>query len=176
MKFPAGNCAINRRLLPGGVFDEEFPAAEDLELISRVQQQFPCSYIPDMKIHHSSRDSLRQYAKQMRRYGFMKLYFSYCERSYRSIDFVPLLLMVLSVLVSATIGPWWIALAIIPFSLIEALVVVAYHRCRPSIALLTFPAWITKNIAWSVGIGHGILALAINPDTRHWLRTKRAGG
>ena len=175
MQFSAGNCAINQRVLPGGVFDEEFQAAEDLELVSRVQRQFACSYIPEMKVYHRSRESFSQYAKQMYRYGFMKLYFGFCERSYRWIDFVPLFLMVLSVLASVAIGPWWIVLAIIPFSLIEALFVVAYHPCEPSIAMLIFPAWITKNIAWSVGVGHGILSLATNPETRRRLRAKRAG-
>ena len=169
MRFSAGNCAINRNVVPGILFDDEFPAAEDLELASRVQRQFPCSYIPEMRIYHTSRDSLSQYAKQMYRYGFMKLYFSFCARSYRSIDFLPLFLIGLSILAGVTIGPWWIVFAILPFSLIEALVVVTYHRCRPLVAILTFPAWVTKNIAWSLGVGHGIFSLAINPEARRSL-------
>lgn len=175
MQFSAANCAINQRVLPGPVFDEDFRAAEDLELVSRVQRLFECSYIPEMQILHTSRDSFGQYAKQMYRYGFMKLYFDYCDRSYRWIDFVPLVLIVVSVPAGALIGPWWIALAIIPFSLLEALFVVAYQRCRPAIALLTFPSWMTKNVAWSAGIAHGIVSLAAHAKTRRWLRAKRAG-
>jgi hypothetical protein len=83
--------------------------------------------------------------------------------------------MILSVLASVVFGSWWIIFSIIPFSLLEALFVIAYKRCRPSIGILIFPAWITKNIAWSVGIGNGILSLLIHPETRHRLRSKRAG-
>ena len=175
MQFSAANCAINQRVLPGPVFDEDFRAAEDLELVSRVQRLFECAYIPAMQILHTSRDSFGKYAKQMYRYGFMKLYFDYCEQSYRWIDFVPLVLILVSVAVGVVIGQWWIAFSIVPFSLLEAVFVVAYQRCRPTVALLTFPAWLTKNVAWSAGIAHGMFSLATHSTTRRWLRAKRAG-
>lgn len=173
MQFSAGNCAINRRVMSGAIFDEDFWAAEDLDLASRAQRSYECAHTPDLEIRHTSRDTFGQYAKQMYRYGFMKAYFDYCSRTYRWIDFVPLALIVVSVLVGAITGQWWIALAIVPFSLLEALFVVAYRRCRPIVALLTFPAWMTKNIAWSVGISHGIASLIFQPGTRRRLRQKR---
>jgi hypothetical protein len=175
MQFSAANCAINQQVIPGPVFDEDFRAAEDLELVARVQRNFACSYVPEMRILHTSRDSFGAYAKQMYQYGFMKLYFDYCEGSYRWIDFVPLALMTVSVLVGLSVGPWWITLAIVPFSLLEALFVIVYQRCRLSVAPLTFPAWITKNVAWSAGIAHGAVSLALQPQKRRWLRTKRSG-
>jgi glycosyltransferase involved in cell wall biosynthesis len=173
MRYAAGNCALNRRILPGKAFDEEFRAAEDLELVARVQRHFLCSYEPDMQIFHTSRDSFRAYAQQMYRYGHMKMYFSFYERSYRFIDFIPLLVMLLSVVAAATTAaPWWVVLSIVPFSLAESLFVVAYRRCRPSIAVFTFPAWLTKNVAWSVGVGHGLFVLTIDRKTRRHLRSK----
>jgi glycosyltransferase involved in cell wall biosynthesis len=173
MRFPAGNCALNRGLLPNLAFDEEFPAAEDLELVARVQRQHPTAYIPEMKIFHTSRDTFAQYGKQMHRYGLMKLYFGYAEGMQRWLDFVPLALIIASIAVAVTVGPWWVAFSIVPFSLAEALFVIAYRRCRPSIALLTFPAWMTKNLAWTAGIAQGLLSLAFQPDTRRRLRAKR---
>jgi hypothetical protein len=173
MQFCAANCAINRTLLPGDIFDEDFVAAEDLELVSRIQRQFEWSFVPDMKVRHTSRDSFRQYARQMYRYGFMKLYLGYRERSHRWIDFVPLTLMIVSIIAAVVVGPWWLILAILPFSLLEAIVVVASNRCSPYVALLTFPAWITKNVSWSVGVGHGILSLVTHPTLRRRLASKR---
>jgi hypothetical protein len=38
---------------------------------------------------------------------------------------------------------------------------------------LTFPAWMTKNLAWTAGIAQGLLSLAFQPDTRRRLRAKR---
>ena len=173
MRFCTANCAINRKLLKGDIFDEDFRAAEDLELISRAQRHYAWSSIPAMKVKHTSRDSLTQYSKQMYLYGFMKLYLGYRERSYRWIDFVPLALLIASVIAAAVLGSWWILFAILPFSFLEALVVVIAHRCRPVIAMLTFPAWVTKNMSWSVGVGHGILSLAVRPEIRRQLRSKR---
>ena len=173
MRFPAGNCALNRVLLPNLTFDEDFPAAEDLELVARVQRQHPTAYIREMKIYHTSRDTFAQYGKQMHRYGLMKLYFGYAEGTQRWLDFVPLGLIIASIVVAATVGPWWIAFSIVPFSLAEALFVVAYRRCRPTVALLTFPAWLTKNLAWTAGITRGIFNLALQPETRRRLRSKR---
>lgn len=40
VQFCAANCAINRTLLPGDIFDEDSLAAEDLELVSRIQRQY----------------------------------------------------------------------------------------------------------------------------------------
>jgi glycosyltransferase involved in cell wall biosynthesis len=120
MRFAAGNCAINQRILPGGVFDEEFRAAEDLELVSRVQRTHPCSYIPTMLIHHTSRDSFRQYAKQMYHYGFMKIYFGYREDAFRVWDFVPMGIIIASVIFAVGLGRWWILSAIFVFSLAES--------------------------------------------------------
>jgi glycosyltransferase involved in cell wall biosynthesis len=172
MRFAAGNCAINQRVLPGGVFREDFRAAEDLELVSRVQRVHPCSYVPTMLIHYSSRDSFRQYAKQMYHYGFMKMYFGYSHGTFRVIDFAPLALVIASVIAAVILGEWWILSAIFAFSLLESLFVIVYKRCRPLLGLATFPAWLTKNIAWSVGVAQAVGSLAINSSVRRQLRAE----
>lgn len=175
MLFRSGNCAINRNVIRDARFDEDFPAAEDLELVSRIREHYRWSYVPGMKIHHYSRETFCQYAKQMYRYGFMKQYFSFTSRSYRWLDFVPLSLLVGGGLASLALRSWWFLFLTLPFSLLEALFVVFYQRCPARIAALTFPAWIIKNLFWSYGIGHGLMALVIDGDTRRLLRSKRAG-
>jgi len=175
MQFCAGNCAINRNVVQDTRFDEYFRCGEDLELVSRMRGHYRWSHVPGMKIHHYSRETFRQYAKQMYRYGFMKQYVSFVSRSYRWLDFVPLALLVVSGLASLATGSWWLLLLALPFSLFEALFVIFYQRCPPRTAALTFPAWIVKNLSWSCGIGHGLVTLAVDGDTRRLLRSKRAG-
>jgi glycosyltransferase involved in cell wall biosynthesis len=175
MLFHAGNCAINRNVLPDTRFDEYFRFGEDLELVSRIRGHYSWSHVPDMKIHHYSRETLSQYAKQMYRYGFMKQYVSFVSRSYRWMDFVPLALLVGGGLTSVATRSWWFLLATLPFSFLEALFVIFYQRCPARTAALTFPAWVVKNVSWSYGMGHGLVTLAVDRDTRRLLRSKRAG-
>ena len=68
--------------------------AEDLELASRIKGRYAKRYVPDMVMYHHSRETFTQYAKQMYRYGFMKLWFSFASRSFRWLDFVPIALLV----------------------------------------------------------------------------------
>jgi glycosyltransferase involved in cell wall biosynthesis len=173
--FYAGNCAINLRVIKDVRFDEDFKFAEDLELWARVQRRYRWKYVPNMQIYYYSKETFRQYATQMYRYGFMKGYYSFTFKSYRLVDFVPLGLMAGCVIASLTLQSWRFLLLIILFSLAEALFVVFFERCPAKVALLTFPAWLVKNVAWSVGIGHGFVALAMDGDTRRLLRSKRAG-
>lgn len=173
MQFCAGNCAINRKALPDVHFDEEFKFAEDLELASRVEGRCAKRFVPDMVICHYSRDTFSQYARQMHRYGFMKLWFSLASRSFRLLDFVPLTLLVSGGVAALALRSWWPLLLNVPFALAEAIFVVCYQRCPIRVAALTFPAWLVKNLAWSSGIGHGLLALTVDGNARHMLRSKR---
>ena len=175
MLFFAGNCGINRNVAPEVRFDEYFRFGEDLELASRIRGHYRWSYVPGMKIRHYSRDSFLQYAKQMYRYGFMKQYVSFISQSYRWLDFVPLALLLGGGFASLATRSWWFLLLTLPFSLLEALFVILYQRCPARTAALTFPAWVIKNLSWSYGIGHGLMTLAVDGDTRRLLRSKRAG-
>jgi hypothetical protein len=127
-----------------------------------------------MSIHQFSRETLRQYARQMYRYGFMKAWYSCVARDFRWLDFVPLALLVGGIGASAALQTWWPALLNIPFALAEALFVVVYERCPLRIAALTFPAWLVKNLAWSAGIACGLAQIALHKNLRSLVSLKRA--
>jgi len=61
----------------------------------------------------------------------------------------------------------------VAFSAAEATYVVAAKRPRPVIAALTVPSWLTKNVAWSLGVVAGAAKLAVEPETRRRLRATR---
>ncbi len=173
MRCSAGNSAVNQRFLTGKVFNENFRFGEDLELVSRLGDERAFAYVDDMKILHSSRESLREYARQMYRYGSAKLEVGYRFKSYRWLDFVPLGLVAGSVVVAATTGPWWIAFSILPFSLLEAIFTVVYGK-RPGLIALSFPAWLTKNVAWSAGIVSAAAKIVGSPRERVRLQADSA--
>jgi cellulose synthase/poly-beta-1,6-N-acetylglucosamine synthase-like glycosyltransferase len=173
LEFSAGRMAIDTELLPGQLFDEHFVAAEDLDLATRVLPHYRCEFVPEIVIHRSSRDTFGQYARQMYRYGAMKVQLGYAERSHRWLDFVPLGVMAVSSAAAIGFRRPWVALAIVPFSVAEAAFVVALKRPRPTIAALTVPSWLTKNVAWSAGVAAEAARLAAQPDTRRRLRASR---
>jgi cellulose synthase/poly-beta-1,6-N-acetylglucosamine synthase-like glycosyltransferase len=175
LEFSAGRTAIDTDVLQGDLFDEQFLAAEDLDLATRVLPHYRCDYVPEVVIHRSSRDTFGQYAGQMYRYGSMKVRLGYAERSHRWLDFVPLGVMAASSAAAVGLRRPWLALAILPFSVAEAGYVVAVKRPRPAIAALTVPSWLTKNLAWSAGVVAGAAGLAAQPDLRRRLRSTRAG-
>jgi glycosyltransferase involved in cell wall biosynthesis len=172
--FGVGNSAINRKVLPDARFNEDFRFAEDLEFVARVNEHYAWRYVREMKIHHYSRETFAQYAKQMYQYGYMKMHFSYAARSYRWLDFVPIALLVVGGVAGLALRSWWPLLGNLPFALAEALFVVCYQRCTARIAALTFPAWVVKNLCWSYGLMHGLVTLALDGDVRRLLRSKRA--
>lgn len=172
LQFCGGNSAINRKALHHAYFDEDFKFAEDLELAARVTGPGAKRYVPEMAIYQHSRETFYQYAKQMYRYGFMKVWLSLALRSFRWLDFVPMALLAAGAVAALSLGTWWPLLLNLPFALAEATFVVCYQRCPPRIAALTFPAWLVKNVSWTIGMGHGLVALAIDGDTRRLVRTK----
>jgi glycosyltransferase involved in cell wall biosynthesis len=176
MRFNAGNCAINRDVMPDAFFDEDFWAAEDLELASRAGVRDQWKFIPGMQIYRHSRETFREYARQMYRYGFMKQYFAFTARTYRWLDYVPLALLIGSGLTGIVLQSWWPLLLTVLFSLLETLFVVSYQRCPATVAVLSMPAWVVKNVSWSCGVVHGLVALAMDRDTRRLLQAKRSGG
>ena len=176
MRFTTANCAINRDVVPDAFFDEDFPFGEDLELVSRIGARYQWKHIPSMQVQFHSRETFRQYARQMYRYGFMKQYFSFTTRTFRCLDYVPLALLIGSGLAGVVLQSWWPLLLTVPFSLLEALFVVCYQRCSVTVAALTMPAWVVKNLSWSCGVVHGLVALAMDGDTRRLLQAKRPSG
>lgn len=173
LEFSAGRTAIDTEMLPGDLFDEQFVAAEDLDLATRVLPHYHCEVVPDVVIHRSSRDTFGQYGRQMYRYGAMKFQLGYAERSHRWLDFVPLGVMAASSAAAIGFRRPWLTLAIVPFSMAEAAFVVTVKRPRPVIAALTVPSWLTKNVAWSAGVVAGALRLVAEPENRRRLRSSR---
>jgi glycosyltransferase involved in cell wall biosynthesis len=173
-QFSAGNCAINRAVWPQARFDESFRAAEDLELVSRVRGQYRWVHLPGMLIHHYSRDTLSDYARQMYAYGRMKHRFAFAFGSYRPVDYGPLGLFVVGAGAAAVTHRWWAILLLLAFCLLESFVVVVLRRPSPVVAALTLPAWLVKNLAWSCGIVRGGLDLLGDRGLRSQLRVKRS--
>jgi cellulose synthase/poly-beta-1,6-N-acetylglucosamine synthase-like glycosyltransferase len=176
LQFCAGNSALNIEMLQGVRYNEEFKFGEDLELASRITGTHAKRYVPEMIIYQYSRETFREYAKQMYRYGFVKAWVSVAARSFRWLDYVPLALLLGGVGASLALLTWWPLLLNIPFALAEAIFVVCYQRCPPLVAALTFPAWLVKNLSWSAGIGCGLVALAVDANARRIVRAKLAKG
>jgi hypothetical protein len=170
LQFCAGNSAVNIKMLQGVRYNEDFKFGEDLELASRITAKH---YVREMVILQHSRGTFSQYAKQMYRYGFMKAWVSFAARSFRLLDLVPLALLVGGVAASLALWTWWPLLLNIPFALAEAIFVVCYMRCPPRVAVLTFPAWLVKNLSWSAGIACGLVAIAVDANSRRLALAKR---
>jgi len=173
LEFSAGRMAIDTEVLRGDLFDEQFVAAEDLDLAARLLPYYRCEFMPDIVIYRSSRDTFGEYASQMYRYGAMKFQLGYAERSHRWLDFVPLGVIAMSLAAAVGFRRPWLALAIVPFSMAESAFVVAVKRPRPVIAALTVPSWLTKNVAWSAGVAAGTARLAADGNLRRRLRATR---
>lgn len=173
LQFCAGNSAVNLTKLGGIRYNEEFKFAEDLELASRVPDEAK-RYVPELMIRQYSRGTLSAYAKQMYRYGYMKVWVSFAARSFRFLDFVPLALFAAGAAIGLVFQTWWPLLLNIPFALAEAIFVICFQRCPARVAVLTFPAWLVKNLSWSVGICAAFVRLAVSADARRITRSKPA--
>lgn len=176
LHFSAGNSALNIQLLQGVRYDEDFKFGEDLDLASRVAHLGTRRYVPEMMVRLHSRGTFSQYARQMYQYGLMKVWVSFAARSFRWLDFVPLALLLGGIGASLALLAWWPLLLNVPFALAEALFVVFLQRCPVRVAVLTFPAWLVKNLSWSAGIASGLVVLATDPGARRIVRGMRRGG
>lgn len=166
--FSSCNCALNRRVIPECFFDETFRHAADIELAARVGQW---EYVKDMKVYHTSRESLGGYASQMYRYGSWRMWYGVRARDFRVIDFVPLVVIGGSALAAAVFKrPVWL-LGIVAFSFAESVFVVCYQRLSGAVGVLVFPAWLTKNVAWSIGVLRAFAILAMNGKFRREIAT-----
>jgi len=119
-----------------------------------------------MRVNHKSRDSLKEYARQMFRYGQWKFYYGYKLKDYRFIDFIPLSIIILSMILSILLKSLLPLLSIFLFSFAESVFVILSKHPSFIISILTFPAWLTKNIAWSLGLICGIYILITKKQFR----------
>jgi len=164
--FYGNNCALNRRLVSNYFYNEKFKYSEDLEISSRIEKYYKWECVPTMLIWFRSKNSWAAYSKQMYQYAKWKLFYEYKTKKYAFVDFVPLSIIILSLIISIILIDFWILLSIIVFSLAEAIFVDIYRRPTLSASLLTFPAWLVKNISWSLGILNAFYTLIFNKRFR----------
>jgi glycosyltransferase involved in cell wall biosynthesis len=175
MLFCTANSAINKKILkPKYFFDEDFIYAEDLEMASRIQRSYKWLFVPEMQIHQTSREDFNHYASQMYRYGRWKIYYSFVARDYRFLDFIPLTIGILSIIAALLWMSWIPLLAIFALSLLEAVFVSIIMPDNFIVSIFTFPAWIVKNCAWSLGVAMAIVTLSTDKKMRTSLLQKRA--
>jgi glycosyltransferase involved in cell wall biosynthesis/peptidoglycan/xylan/chitin deacetylase (PgdA/CDA1 family) len=172
-QFCTANSAFNMNVMGDETFDEDFPYAEDLEIASRLKRRHELVFVPEMHVNQRSRESLTSYATQMYRYGTWKMYYSFVSQDYRYIDFVPLIIGLGSFLVALFTQSWLPLLALPVLSLVEALFISLIVREGFLVSLLSFPAWIIKNLAWSAGVAIGIYTFAMNWKFRQRFESKR---
>jgi len=168
-KLASGNLAFNKKILKDYFFNEQFIASEDLEFVARIEKKVEWAFIPEIKVLHDSRDTLKKYLKQMYKYSIWKLYFAFYTNKFRAIDFIPSFLILASLILpiflflfSSTslilfILAFLFLLIPIIFSLVESIFILIYRR--PSIFLFPyiFIAWVIKNYAFGLGTLIGIL-------------------
>lgn len=175
LRFLAGNSAFNKSVIGNDIsFNEDFTYAEDLEIASELQKKkYKWLQIPEMQIYHSSRTSLKEYASQMYHYGLWKFYYEFATNDYRFIDFIPLAVILLSVLFCILFGSWFPISLFFLFSFAESVFVVLMPPRKPAMLLFSFPAWLVKNFFWSMGIVSGLINLSIDKELKMLLERKR---
>ena len=187
-KLSSCNLAFNKKILKDYFFDEQFIAAEDIEFVARIEKKFEWAFIPEIKILHDSRDTLKKYFKQMYEYGLWKVYFAFYTNKFRAMDFIPSFLILASLIlpiflflfsframdfipsffssISLILFILAFLLILIIFSLVESIFILIYRR--PSILLFPyiFISWVIKNYAFGLGTLIGILNISFNKRIR----------
>ena len=172
LQFCTCNCAINRDVLPGAYFNELFKNGEDIEFAARVEKEHEWKFVDELKVHHTTRDTITAYASQMYLYGAWKLFFSYATRTLRPVDFIPLVYGIGCVLLGY-ISPFFIA-ALFLLPLAQTAVTIAIERVSIMLWGACFVAWCVKNTSWSIGICRGLLTLISARSFRSALREEGA--
>jgi glycosyltransferase involved in cell wall biosynthesis len=189
IKLSGGNLAFNKKILKDYFFDEQFIAAEDLEFVARIVKKFEWGLIPEMKILHDSRDTLKKYFKQMYKYGLWKVYFAFHTNKFRAIDFIPSFLILASLILPIflflfsfraidfipsffTSIPLILAflLILIIFSLVESIFILIFRRPRILLVPYIFICWVIKNYAWGWGTLVGLINVVLNASDYKTLR------
>jgi glycosyltransferase involved in cell wall biosynthesis len=187
-KLSSCNLAFNKKILKDYFFDERFIRSEDLEFAARIEKKVEWAFIPEIKILHDSRDTLKKYFKQMYKDGVWKVYFAFYTNKFRAIDFIPSFLILASLILpiflflfsfraidfipsffsSISLILFILAFLLIPiiFSLVESIFILIYRR--PSMLLFPyiFISWVIKNYAFGLGTLIGILNISFNKRIR----------
>ena len=148
------NMAVNVPLLDGARFDEAFVHAEDIEFVHRACRTHPSAVAGDAIVHHESRVDPRGYLRQMYRYGAWKVRYSRRTGDFRLIDYVPSVVILMSLVVSPLVP-----LALLAFPALcvaEAAFVMLFRRPPFRLAPAITLGWIVKNLGWGLGVLRGL--------------------
>ncbi len=167
--FSGCNFALKRELFVDYKFDENFIHAEDIDYVKRVGKKFKWKVVNSMRVRHESRSTIRRYRNQMYKYGIWKIFYGYRFKSYRLIDFVPIIVATVSIPLS-----FWHPLFLITFPLFciaETAFIILIRRPPINLFGMILLAWIIKNTAWSVGVLKAVYSLMSDQSLRHIVST-----
>jgi glycosyltransferase involved in cell wall biosynthesis len=150
------NMAVNRDLVGGHLFDPHWVHAEDVEFVQRICPPQTWALAPEALVRHESRATPKAYLRQMFRYGAWKVRYARHTGDHRLIDYVPSVLMLLSL----ALAPWQpLALLGLPaFCAAESLFVLVVRRAPARMAPRIFLGWLVKNVGWGTGVLMGLRA------------------
>lgn len=167
--FCTCNCAINRDVIKEYYFDENFINAEDIEFAERVGKDYEWEYVDNAVVHHTARDTVKEYIKQVYLYGKWKQFYSYRVGSFRIVDYVPIAVAIFT-LIGSMIS-LALSVTIILFPIAQTIASIIISKPRVAVWLGCFIAWCIKDTAWSFGIITGLYDLL----TKRSLRQKLLG-
>ncbi|WP_240670150.1 glycosyltransferase [Actinoplanes solisilvae] len=145
------NMAVDLTAVADERFDERWIHAEDSEFVDRVEDRCRWAAVPEARVWHESRATLRGYMRQMYKYGLWRVRYAASTRKVRTIDYVPTTVMIAAAILGAAVSPW-LLLAVPAMSLAEAAFVIAYRRPPVRLWPLMVIGWLAKNTAWGLGV------------------------
>jgi glycosyltransferase involved in cell wall biosynthesis len=160
------NMGVHRERAGHALFDERWVYAEDVEFVSRVGGRDGWTTTREARVWHESRRGPAAYFRQMRRYGLWKVHYTVRTRQFRAVDYVPSVVLLLSLAACPLWPPALLALPLL--SIAEALFVAAYRRAPLRLIPLMAWGWLVKNTGWGLGVllGIGRVAVGRGPHRR----------
>lgn len=157
------NFAININLLNEIYFNEKFIHNDETEFIFRtlkLNKNYQYLYDEKMIVYHQARNTLKKYIRQVYMYGIWRVIFSFYAKKFRSIDFIPTILLLFSLILSFY-NPLFI-FSILFFSLLETLYIIFKSKSNFSLIYYLYLGWLIKNVGWGLGILVGLVKVMIN--------------
>ncbi|MFF5291486.1 glycosyltransferase family 2 protein [Paractinoplanes globisporus] len=150
------NLGVHRERVGYALFDERWVYAEDVEYVSRVGNW---TTTREARVWHESRRGPSAYFRQMRRYGLWKLHYTVRTRNVRLVDYVPSVVLLVSVAACVVSPAALLALPLLSIS--EALFVAVYRRAPLPLLPLMAWGWLVKNTGWGLGMLIGLCQLLV---------------
>lgn len=159
-KTKGANFAINLHLLKNVYFNKKFIHNDETEFIFRVIKTHQYLFDNQVIVNHQARSSMKRYIKQVSKYGIWRVFFSYYSNKFRAIDFIPSLLILLSILL-AFFNPFFM-FSVFLFSLLETGYITI--KAKPTLTIIPYlyMGWLIKNFGWGIGVIVGLTKVALN--------------